>query len=141
MMWYVRSPVALVLTCILTIVLLESYASNWDAALSAFRDPTFLNTLLNLIGHAVEAELLFATIVKLTHCLYGQQYQCDRAFSCAGISFSRFIVRGNHNRICCTLRPVRASHKSGEISRPHGHHSSHSIRDVYWQSEALSHSI
>lgn len=79
--------------------------------------------------------------VLYTHCLYGQQYPCDRAFSFAGISLLRFIVRGNHNCICCTLRPVRASHKSGKISRPHGHHSSHSIGDVYWQSEALSHSI
>lgn len=70
MMWYVRFPVALVLTCIFTIVLLESYASNWDAALSAFRDPTFLNILLHWIGHAVEAELLFVVIVKLTHCLH-----------------------------------------------------------------------
>lgn len=75
------------------------------------------------------------------HCLYGQHYPCDRAFSCTGISLLRFIVRGNHNCICCTLRPVRANHKSGKISRPHGHHSSHRIGDVYWQSEALSHSI
>ena len=75
------------------------------------------------------------------HCLYGQQYPCYRAFPRAGISLLRFIIWCNHNRICCALRPVWASHKSGKISRSHGHHSSHSIRDVYRQSEALSHSI
>lgn len=76
-----------------------------------------------------------------THCLYGQQYPCDRAFPSSGISLLRFVIRGNHNCIFCTLRPVRASHKSGEISRPHGHHSSHSIWDSQRQGEALSYTV
>lgn len=105
-------------------------------------DDATTNTLDITIGNVIVfATPSLGTSTSNTHCLYGQHYPCDRAFSCTGISLLRFIVRGNHNCICCTLRPVRANHKSGKISRPHGHHSSHRIGDVYWQSEALSHSI
>ena len=49
--------------------MLASYASPRDAAWLAFREPTCLNVALKTIGHDIDAELLFANIVKVTHCL------------------------------------------------------------------------
>ena len=50
--------------------MLASYASPRDAAWLAFREPTCLNVALKTIGHDIDAELLFANIVKVTHCSF-----------------------------------------------------------------------
>lgn len=69
----------------------------------------------------------YSFVSPTPHCLYSQQYPCDRAFPCAGISLLRFVIRGNHNCIFCTLRPVRASYITREVTTPHCYYSSHSI--------------